>query len=271
MTFRLVVFILGAACALTLVACGSGRTYTDKKADDEYHLDEMRLDPTDLPAGLPEQDLPSHEFDNAAWVDLFGSDDPEGIQKQLDAEGRVRGYVGTFAAEHLGKVLGVTTFSTLYATSEDARKAQGTNSTDNVKQPACGIPLNDAVVPEPFDVPGMADGAVGFFTPNYDSNPADPNQPHGGTLSDTNICFRTGRILHDVQVESIPGVEDIALLVRLADRMLQHVNDSFDGKGTAAPTPVDTGVPSLPSPNQSSGTQAPKPAGTAAPAASPTR
>lgn len=287
MTFRPLVFILGAAVAVTLVACGSDRTYTDQKADGDYHLDEMQLDASDLPPGLTAQDLPNHEFDNAAWVDLFQSADPAGGQKQLDAQGRLLGYVATFAADQLGRVLGVTTFSTLYATADDARKAQGTNATDNVSQPGCGIPLNDAVIVEPFDVPKVADGAVGFFTPNYDSNPQDPNQAHGGTLRDTNICFRTGRILHVVQVESIPGVEDIALVVRLADRMLLHVNDSFDGKATPPPTAAPTSaIPALPSPNQSGGTQstgtqpaatpsggspaATTPAGTA-PAASPTR
>jgi hypothetical protein len=240
MSFRPFALAIAVAAAVTLVACDSGRTYPDQKADDEYHLDEMRLTEADLPAGLTEADLPTHEFDNAAWVNLFGADDPEGNQKALDAQGRLRGYVATFQADKLGKVLGVTSFSTLYKDVASAKDAQA--------QHDCGVPLNDSVIPTAFDVPKLADGATGFFSPNYNADSTDPSQAAGGSLRDTNLCFRTGRILNVVQSESIPGAEDVAFAVRLADAMLQHVNDSFDGKSTPAPEATGTteALPTLP-------------------------
>src|SRR5690349_21057420 len=163
MTFRLLLIaaaVLGVG--LFAAACSSSRTYTDTKGDDEYDLGAMSLKQEDLPDGMTEADLPSHEFDNASWVELFGSDDPEGKQRQLDAQGRIKTWVSTFQADRLGRLLGVTSFSTLYKSVDDATAAQ--------RQYNCGIPLNDNVIPAGFDVDAVADGSTGFFTENYNAD-----------------------------------------------------------------------------------------------------
>jgi hypothetical protein len=268
MTFRLLLIAAAVLGVGLFAACSSSRTYTDKKGDDEYDLGAMSLKQDDLPDGLTEADLPSHEFDNASWVQLFGSDDPEGKQRQLDAQGRIKTWVSTFQADRLGRLLGVTSFSTLYKSIDDANAAQ--------RQYNCGIPLNDNVIPTGFDVSAEADGSTGFFTANYNADGSDPNQADGGQLRDTNFCFRTGRILNVVQTESIPGAEDVALAVRLSDKMLAHVNAWFDNPTppTAEPSPTDTGtVPAGGTAPANNGTQPagnPSPANTPAPAGSPT-
>jgi hypothetical protein len=55
-----------------------------------------------------------------------------------------------------------------------------------------------------------------------------------GQLLETTVCFRTGRIVHAVIQQGLDGTQDIPLNVRLAQKMLIHINDAFDGK---SPTP----------------------------------
>lgn len=219
MRFRLPAAIFaGALLLLSAAACSDGRTYDTSKSDDQYDLASMRLQPADIPAGFEETELPSHEFDNENWAQILSSDDPEGKQKQLDAQGRLKNYVTSYSALKLGPVFAITSISTLYSDEKSADAAE--------KQYACDVPIADGTPLDEFEVPTLGNHSSGFFV----------NQDRGGGQSfiDTTFCFRTGRILHVVQQTSLPGVEDVALNVRLAQTMLRHVNDTFDGK--TAPT-----------------------------------
>jgi hypothetical protein len=263
MRFRIsAAFALGAVLVLGSTACKSSRTYANK-ADDGYDLAAMSLSPADLPAGFDDAGLPDHVFDNQQWADVLGAADPAAKQAQLDAQGRIKAYVSVFQAQSLGRILSITSISTLY---KDAQSA-----TDSAKQYACGIPIDDKTPLDSFAVPTLGDQSAGFLTIQDRGN--------GQSFTDTNFCFRTGRIVHVVQQTSIPGVEDIALSVRLANVMLQHVNDSFDGKRTAAdvptpaPAPTSSGdqlVPLSPSANgTATGAATPNANGTSTGAATP--
>lgn len=206
-----------AALALLLAvpafaACDSGRDYPGDRGDGEYDLAAMALQASDLPPGFAQEEIPDPVFDNVDWSLVFDTDDPGGKEAQLTAQGRLTNHVAAFSATELGPVFAVTNVSTLYADDDAARKA--------LEQFACGLPINDSVQLDPLLVPDIADGSTGFLVP-LDSTGASG-------LVDTTICFRTGRIVHAIQQTSIPGVEDLALSVRLAHRMLDHVDAAFD-------------------------------------------
>jgi hypothetical protein len=211
------VLAIGALVVLATAACKSDRSYSNK-SDDAYDLAAMSLSAADLPAGFDDAGLPDHVFDNQQWADVLGADDPQAKQAQLDAQGRIKSYVSVFQAQKLGRILSITSISTLYKDVKAATEAE--------KQYACGIPIDDKTPLDPFTVPPLGDHSTGFVT--------QQDRGNGQSFSDTNLCFRTGRVVHVVQQTSIPGVEDLALNVRLAGVMLQHVNDSFDGKTPAA-------------------------------------
>lgn len=200
------------AATLLLAACGDGRTYPDSFGDSDYDLAAMALRGADLPAGFEAQELDAPSFDNAVWAEFFETNDPEAKQAQLEAQGRLTNHVSAFAPASLGPVLALTNISTLYADSAAAQKS--------LEQFACGLPINDSVRLEPFLVPSIADGSTGFFVRQQNDG--------SSTFVDTTICFRTGRILHAIQQTSIPGVEDIALGIRLANRQLERINAAFD-------------------------------------------
>jgi hypothetical protein len=185
----------------------------------------MALHQEDLPSGFEAGQLDDPEFDNTRWVDVFDTDDPEGKLAQLDAQGRLRSYVTAFQPAELGKVFSITAVSTLYTDVDAARRSEA--------QYGCGLPIEDKVATTPFDVPKLGDEATGFFIRNQSAN--------GLTTIDTNLCFRTGRVLHAIQQTGLPGTEDIALEVRLAQRWVTRVNDAFDGKSappTEGPSPT---------------------------------
>lgn len=252
------IFAAGAILALlsvTLVACG-GRSYSTTKGDNEYDLSSMRLTQQDVPAGMEEQPLPGHEFDNEQWSQWFNTEDFAAKQKQLDAQGRVTNYITYFQAQEFGKVLGVLSVSTLY---KDEKAAL-----DSERQYGCGLPLDDQTPVDNYPAPQLADGSHGFFVKSTSQS--------GLPLVDTTFCFRTGRILHAIQQTSLPGVEDVALNVRLAQSMLQHVNDAFDGKKNTEAEPTEP--PNQPSPagNSAPGAATTPAAGSSpAPAGSPTK
>ena len=248
MYFRAIAITAGMLSLMLMAACSSTRTYPASKGDDEYNLGAMALQQADMPAGLTEVELPDHVFDNETWANLFGADDPAAKQKAYESQGRLKTYLSLFQAAQFGKILSVTSYSTLYTDVNAAKEAEAKWD--------CGIPLNDGVVPAPFEAAKIGEQSNGFITPSYNTDTSDPSQQNGGQFSDANLCFRTGRILHVVQQSSVPGVEDLALLTRLGDRMLTHVNDSFDGK-----TPVPTTPPATST--QAPGGTGTKPAGTA--------
>jgi hypothetical protein len=226
MYLRATAITFGVLLLLATAACGNGKTYTTTKGDDQYDLSAMALRAGDVPKGLEEVEIEDHTFDNERWAGLFGQDDPENKQKQLEAQGRLKGYVTAFSTGQLAKVLAVTSISTLY-TDEAAAK-------ESALKYACGVPLDDTTPTTSFVVPKLGDGASGFL--------AEETQGQGQTVMQTTLCIRTGRILHAIQQTSIPGTEDVALSVRLAQRMLGHVNDAFDGKATPTPADASTGT-----------------------------
>lgn len=242
MRFRIVGAASFGVLLLLSAGCGSSRSYPANKADDQYDLAAMSLTADDIPAGFAEADLPDHEFDNEGWAGILGADDPQAKQTQLDAQGRIKAYVSAFQAEKLGKVLSITAISTLYKDVASAKDAEA--------KYACGIPIDDKTPLDSYKVPPMGDSSTGFM--------AESTQGNGNSFTDTNFCFRTGRIVHVVQQTSIPGVEDVALNVRLARLMLQHVNDAFDGKKAPAAESTPAGGKLVPLTPGATSTAAPK-------------
>lgn len=209
--WRLTVLALGFA-GLLMAACDEGRSYPASLGDAEYNLPAMALRASDLPPGFEAQEVPDPAFDNETWSFFFETNDPEAKQAQLEAQGRLTNHVAAFSPGALGPVLAITNVSTLYTDAEAARQS--------LEKFACGLPINDTIPLDPFLVPEIGDGAAGFFI----------RQDNDGstTFVDTTLCFRTGRIIHAIQQTSLPGVEDIALSIRLANRMLERVNAAFD-------------------------------------------
>ncbi|MEP7215337.1 MAG: hypothetical protein ABI782_03740 [Anaerolineaceae bacterium] len=216
MLLRTTALLMGAL--LVSSACGSSRTYPEK-GDGDYDLKAMALTANELPTGFEEQDLGEVEFDNAAWAAFYGVDNVEAKQAQLDAQKRVRARVSTFQPAELGKLFRITAISTLYENPQSA--------SDSAAKYACGLPIDDKEPLSPFAVPRIGQEANGFFVDNVTES--------GLHLIDTTICFRTGRIIHSIQQTGLPGTEDVALAVRLAEKMNEHVNAFFDGR---APTPA---------------------------------
>ena len=210
--------VLGAT--LLFSACDDGRTYPEK-GDDQYDLASMALREDDLPAGFTQQDIGEAEFTNEQWAEFYGVDDVEAKLAQLKAQSRIRSHVTTFQPKELGRVFSITAVSTVYETD----KAAAESSTKF----ACGLPIDDKQPLEPFGVPAIGQASNGFFVSNTSQS--------GLRTVDTTVCFRTGRVLHAVQQTGLPGTEDVALAVRLAQRMEGHVDDTFDGKVVVSPTP----------------------------------
>lgn len=227
MYFRISVLVLGAA--LLFSACSSGPKYATNKSDDSYDLQAMSLAEEDLPAGYLQQD--ARIFNNQDWAAVMPpGDDPQGMQNKLDAEGRLSGAAAIFAwdnpSEHLGRPYQIATQSTLYATAADASKA--------LQQYFCDVlidPTNPQIID--FKVTGIGDEAVGFMS-------TTAVQGFGDSI-DTAVCFRTGRILHAVIQSGLDGTEDVALDVRLAQKMLARVDDALAGRtAPSTPTPAPT-------------------------------
>ena len=204
-----------------LTACGEETKYPTNRGDDDYHLDEMALLPRDLPAGF--EQAPGLAFTGEEWAEVFGSDDPEASQRQLEAQGWLRNWVTESVPPRFGKTLNVRSVSTLYTNEATAK--------ESTEKFACGLPIELSTQLDPFIVPTLGDQSNGFFM-------EEPIDDQGTTLMYTTVCFRTGRIVHVVQEASLPGLEDIGSSYRHATLMLQHVNDSFDGK-TARPEQGD--------------------------------
>ncbi|MEO6398842.1 MAG: hypothetical protein ABIP13_10280 [Tepidiformaceae bacterium] len=222
MLLRTTALLVGAM--LIFSACESNRSYPEK-GDAEYDLKAMALTASDLPAGFTEQELGEDDFDNEAWAEFYGVDDVEAKKAQLDAQKRVRSRVSTFQPKELGKLFRITAISTLYENNQSA--------TDSAAKFACGLPIDDKEPLSPFAVPTIGDAANGFFV--------DTQTESGLRLIDTTICFRTGRVLHSVQQTGLPGTEDVALAVRLAEKMRDHTDAFFDGRA-----PIPTASPSRP-------------------------
>lgn len=222
MFIRTGALLLGAL--LVFSACESEREYPEK-GDDEYDLAAMALTEADMPEGFSQEDLGEAEFTNEQWAEFFGVDDVEAKLAQLEAQNRIRSHVTSFQPAELGRIFNVTVFSTVYQTDADAIASS--------ERFACGLPIDDKQPLEPFSVPTIGNDSNGFFVSNTSQG--------GLRLVDTTICFRTGRLVHAIQQTGLPGTEDIALAVRLAQKMESHVNDTFDGKRPAEENADDEG------------------------------
>ena len=220
---RVFAALLIGALAFTLLAACSEEPYATDLADDEYKLEAMILQEEDLPSGYFRQQ--EGAFDNEEFAVLFPVDDTDAKKRQLDAQGRIRNYVAIFAwenpVEHFGRPLTFTAQSTLYADVPAADEAMRNN---------CGLLIGDETPLEDFFVPRIGERGVGF---RY-SEPQDVI----GEAVELNICFRTGRIVHAVVQSGLEGTQDIALSVRLAQRMLKRVDAAFAGD-VPAPEPEE--------------------------------
>lgn len=204
--------------ATVLAACDGGRSYPAGRSDNDYDLPAMALTEDDLPRGFTKSEItqPAEspgQFNNERWSLIINPDEADSLQSQLEAQGRLNNYVSAFSPAGLGPVLAITSVSTLYTDVESARQS--------AERFVCGLPIETNVAVEGFDVPDVADGATGFFVRQSDQQ----GQP---TFTDTTICFRTGRITHAIQQTSVTGSEDVALSVRLAEKMLERVDLAFD-------------------------------------------
>lgn len=199
--------------------------YPTGHPDEEYDLEAMQLRNVDLPSGIMRAE--GDGFDNDEWAQLLAPDDPDPAKNQLAAQGRVRNQVSYFTwdnpVEHLGEVLSVTSQSTLYVDEDTAHESI---------RGLCGLLLDERNPLKEFAVPGLGDESTGFQM-------STPNDTFGSTL-ETVICFRTGRVVHAVSQSGLRGTDDIALSVRLAERMLRRVDETFDGKAVPLDSPVPT-------------------------------
>jgi hypothetical protein len=222
MLFRAGLLVLGIS--LLAAGCG-GSTYHTNRADDAYDLEAMALTDADLPAGIAEKQARS--FDNEEWANVLDDVNPEAKKNQLDALGRLRSAAKVFSwetpLEHLGRSYQITSQSTLFTSVKAAQ--------DSLKK-LCDLPIDDKNPIEEFKVSGVGDEAAGFFVIEQ--------LPNFGTSIDTAICFRTGRIVHAIVASGLDGTQDIGGGVRLAKKMLIHIDAAFEAKSTATKAPGDT-------------------------------
>jgi len=214
-------------------ACGNSRSYPTNREDEAYDLEAMALTDADIPAGMAA--IGGVKLDNQQWAQTFNPIDKAEFDarvNQLDAQGRVNGFITQYAwfepnaqnlrdtiLPHLGRPHLFTAQSTLF--TEEKLAIASTKG-------LCGIQAEEKDPTEEFKVPRIGDQSAGFVT--------TVSLGDFGTLVETTVCFRTGRIVHAVTQQGLDGTQDIALSVRLAEKMLQRVNDAFDGK-TAEETP----------------------------------
>lgn len=204
--------LLFVAAAVAAAACGGGG-YPSGLGDDAYPLGSMLLALEDIPFAMEE--VVTEEFDNEEWAAGFEDEDPAAKLRQLEARGRIRNALSVFAwespIEHLGSPRIITSQSTLYVDVDAARASL---------QGLCGLPFEDAVASDvrEFPVRGVGEEAVGLFL---------VSRVEIGAVVDTIVCFRTGRIVHAVTQNGLDGTEDVVLGVRLARRMLEHVERAY--------------------------------------------
>jgi curved DNA-binding protein CbpA len=240
-----ILVVAAIAAGVFLLARGDdGRDYPDK-GDDDYDLEAMRLFSGDLPSGF--EHTGSLEFNNEDWSPLFFSADElqqgealdeelSAKQRQLDAEGRLRGYWSAYQSTTIGRTILLFSLSTLYTDEQAAEKSLDLY---------CGLPFRDNqdVQVRALSLPKIGDSSAGFMSESvvsgqfgiilqFDIPPV---------YSDSNYCFRTGRVVHAVSMMSVPGADDVALGVRLARKMEARVNDFYDGKPAPADDSADNG------------------------------
>ena len=217
--------------SFVIAGCAQGRDYPTNRGDETYNLEAMSLIDGDFPDGMAS--IGGGLLDNLQWAGTFNpadEDELDALVNQLVAQGRISAFVTQFAwfepgaqslrdaiLPHLGQPHLFTVQSTLY--TEEKLAVDSTRS-------LCGIQANERDPVEEFKVPKIADQSAGFYSVGELGD--------FGKLLETTVCFRTGRIVHAVIQQGLEGTQDIPLSVRLAQKMLARVNDSFDGKAPPA-------------------------------------
>ncbi len=221
-----ILFALAAVGAVAFVLLANddnnGNRYPNKE-DADFDLDAMRLRSEDLPPGFAYAD--SVSFSNEEWSQLFFNEeelsDPEAIQediqsrmRELEAEGRLRNLLSVYQSEALGRTLGIFAISTLYTDNTAASRSLAL---------FCGLPVDERrnLESRPLALPGVGDETSGFIADGVMSSEL---------YKETTFCFRTGRIVHAISLASLPGIEDISLAVRLAERMESRVEAFYNGE-----------------------------------------
>ena len=223
---RLLLIPVLAALGLALLsACTADEVaFPTNLPDDAYPLEDMLLDLDDLPLRMDDQD--TRTFDNGDWAQLFDVDDLRGKVNQLQARGRINAAVREFTWNEpftrLGGPALITIQSTLYADVDDAE--------DSLSR-FCGALIDERTATDVSDfwVADIGDGAQGFIL--------GEQTEEIGRLVETVVCFRTGRVVHAVLQNGLEGTEDIALTVRIARRMEEHVRAVFADLDFEPPSP----------------------------------
>lgn len=208
-----------------LTACGEeAEDFATDLTDEAYPLEDMLLDIDQLP--VPFENATTSTFNNEAWAPLFNVEDLRGKVNQLEARGRINAAVREFTWNepftHLGGPAILTVQSTLYADVEAAEDSMGL---------FCGALIDERSATDvtEFWVANIGDGVQGFV---HGEQTAEI-----GRLVETVVCFRTGRVVHAVLSNGLEGTEDIALNVRIARRMYEHVRAVF---AELEPPPADS-------------------------------
>lgn len=218
--------LVPALAALGLVlftACASDEEFPAGLPDESYPLESMLLSLDDLPIAM-DNEL-TNTFDNGDWAQLFNVDNLRAKVNQLEARGRINAAVREFTWNEpftrLGGPALITVQSTLYADVESAADSMSL---------FCGTLIDERTATDvtEFWVAGIGDGVQGLIVGEATDEI--------GRLIETIVCFRTGRVVHAVLQNGLEGAEDIALSVRIAQRMYDHVRTVFDELEPPAPT-----------------------------------
>lgn len=207
---------LVALAGVLLAACGSEEAeFATDLPDDAYPLEDMLVSLDDLPIAF--DNATTSTFDNGDWAQLFNVDNLRAKVNQLEARGRINAAVREFSWNepftHLGGPALITVQATLYADVEAAKDSMSL---------FCGTLVNERTATDVTDfwVANIGDGVQGFLL--------GEQTEEIGRLVETVVCFRTGRVVHAVIQNGLDGTEDIALGVRIARRMYEHVRTVFE-------------------------------------------
>ncbi len=207
---------------MLLAACASEQEFATELPDDAYPLEDMLLDLDDLPLRMDDQN--TNTFDNGDWAQLFDVDDLRGKVNQLEARGRINAAVREFSWTSAFPLAGpwfITVQSTLYTDVDAARDSLSL---------FCGTVTDERTATDvsEFWVADIGDGVQGLILGEQVEGP--------GRIVETIVCFRTGRVVHAVLLQGLDGSEDIALSVRIARRMYEHVSAVFEDIEPPSPT-----------------------------------
>ena len=214
--------VLAALGLVLLAACASEQEFATELPDDAYPLEDMLLDLDDLPLRMDDQNTST--FDNGDWAQLFDVDDLRGKVNQLEARGRINAAVREFSWTSAFPLAGpwfITVQSTLYTDVDAARDSLSL---------FCGTVTDERTATDvsEFWVADIGDGVQGLVLGEQVEGP--------GRIVETIVCFRTGRVVHAVLLQGLDGSEDIALSVRIARRMYEHVSAVFEDIEPPSPT-----------------------------------